>query len=87
MATGPVKFLKYTAGLTITVKKARRTDRTSFCKQNHLEPMNSTISSGDKPYQLLEHESIKQSGSFKIAEKLKDYMLLVKFNLSFMVVF
>ena len=32
-------------------------------------------------------ETIKQSGSFKIAEKLKDYMLLVKFNLSFMVVF
>ena len=30
---------------------------------------------------------MKQSGSFKIAEKLKDYMLLVKFNLSFMVVF
>ena len=29
----------------------------------------------------------KQSGSFKIADKLKDYMLLVKFNLSFMVVF
>ena len=49
--------------------------------------MNSTISSGDKPYLLKTPESIKQSGSFKIAEKLKDYMLLVKFNLSFMVVF
>ena len=35
----------------------------------------------------MEQESIKQSGSFKLAEKLKDYMLLVKFNLSFMVVF
>jgi heme o synthase len=49
--------------------------------------MNSTISSGDKPYRLMSPETIKQSGSFKIAEKLKDYMLLVKFNLSFMVVF
>ena len=59
----------------------------SSFKQNHLEPMNSTISSGDKPYRLMSPETIKQSGSFKIAEKLKDYMLLVKFNLSFMVVF
>jgi heme o synthase len=49
--------------------------------------MNSTISSGDKPYRLMEPENINQSGSFKIADKLKDYMLLVKFNLSFMVVF
>jgi heme o synthase len=49
--------------------------------------MNSTISPGDKPYHLMEQESIKQSGSFKLAQKLKDYMLLVKFNLSFMVVF
>jgi protoheme IX farnesyltransferase len=49
--------------------------------------MNSTISSGDKSYHLMEQESIKQSGSFKLAAKLKDYMLLVKFNLSFMVVF
>jgi protoheme IX farnesyltransferase len=49
--------------------------------------MNSTISSGDKPYRLMERESMNQSGSFKLAEKLKDYMLLVKFNLSFMVVF
>ena len=49
--------------------------------------MNSSISSGEKPYRLMERGSIKHSGSFKIAEKLKDYMLLVKFNLSFMVVF
>jgi protoheme IX farnesyltransferase len=49
--------------------------------------MNSTISSGDKPIFLKSPDTIKQSGSFKIAEKLKDYMLLVKFNLSFMVVF
>lgn len=35
----------------------------------------------------MEQESLKKSGSFKIAERLKDYMLLVKFNLSFMVVF
>jgi protoheme IX farnesyltransferase len=49
--------------------------------------MNSTISSGSKPFILNSPETIKQSGSFKIADKLKDYMLLVKFNLSFMVVF
>jgi heme o synthase len=49
--------------------------------------MSSTISSGDKPFRLMEQESIKKSGSFKLAEKLKDYMMLVKFNLSFMVVF
>ena len=49
--------------------------------------MNSTISSGDKPIFLKSPDTIKQSGSFKIAEKLRDYMLLVKFNLSFMVVF
>jgi protoheme IX farnesyltransferase len=67
----------------ITVK----TEKTSSCKQNHLEPMNSTISSGDKPIFLKSPDTIKQSGSFKIAEKLRDYMLLVKFNLSFMVVF
>ncbi len=35
----------------------------------------------------MEQETVKQSSSFKIAAKLKDYMLLVKFNLSFMVVF
>ncbi len=35
----------------------------------------------------MEQETIKQSGSFKIADKLKDYMLLIKFSLSFMVVF
>src|SRR6476646_11334775 len=64
-----------------------RTEKNSSCKLNHLEPMNSTISSGEKPYRLMEQDSIKQSSSFKIAEKLKDYMLLVKFNLSFMVVF
>ncbi len=56
-------------------------------KLNHLEPMNSTISSGPKPFRLNSPESLHQSGSFKIADKLKDYMLLVKFNLSFMVVF
>jgi len=49
--------------------------------------MNSTISSGDKPFHLMQQENLKQSGSFRLAEKLKDYMLLVKFNLSFMVVF
>ena len=30
---------------------------------------------------------MKQSSSFKIASKLQDYKLLIKFNLSFMVVF
>src|SRR3981081_2224910 len=32
-------------------------------------------------------ESAKQSSSLKIASKLQDYKLLIKFNLSFMVVF
>ena len=45
MVTGLVKFLKYIAGLMIMVKM----EENLFCKQNQLEPMNSTISSGDKP--------------------------------------
>jgi heme o synthase len=49
--------------------------------------MNSIISSVNKSYHLMEQDTVKQSSSFKIAAKLKDYMLLVKFNLSFMVVF
>jgi heme o synthase len=49
--------------------------------------MSSTISSREKPFHLMEQDTIKQSGSFKIADKLKDYIMLVKFNLSFMVVF
>jgi protoheme IX farnesyltransferase len=32
-------------------------------------------------------ETVKQSSSFKIISKLQDYKLLIKFNLSFMVVF
>ena len=32
-------------------------------------------------------ETVKQSSSFSIASKVKDYMVLVKFSLSFMVVF
>ncbi len=32
-------------------------------------------------------ETVKQSSSFKLAAKLQDYKLLIKFNLSFMVVF
>src|ERR1700681_3136281 len=87
MVTGRERSRKFTAGLMIMGKTEARTERISSFKQNHLEPMNSTISSGDKPYRLMSPESIKQSGSFKFAEKLKDYMLLVKFNLSFMVVF
>jgi heme o synthase len=35
----------------------------------------------------MQQESVKQSSSFKIASKLQDYKLLIKFNLSFMVVF
>jgi heme o synthase len=31
--------------------------------------------------------AVKQSSSFSIASKLKDYMQLIKFTLSFMVVF
>ncbi|HEY4155488.1 MAG TPA: protoheme IX farnesyltransferase, partial [Puia sp.] len=35
----------------------------------------------------MEKNTIKESSSFKVASKLKDYLLLIKFNLSFMVVF
>jgi len=35
----------------------------------------------------MQQESVEQSSSFKIAGKLQDYKLLIKFNLSFMVVF
>ena len=33
------------------------------------------------------HEKLQQSASFAIVDKLKDYMLLIKFTLSFTVVF
>jgi heme o synthase len=36
---------------------------------------------------LIQEQTVKQSVSFVIAEKLRDYKLLIKFNLSFMVVF
>jgi protoheme IX farnesyltransferase len=36
---------------------------------------------------LIQQETVKRSQSFAIAEKLRDYKLLIKFNLSFMVVF
>jgi len=36
---------------------------------------------------LTQQETVKHSQSFFIAEKLRDYKLLIKFNLSFMVVF
>jgi protoheme IX farnesyltransferase len=36
---------------------------------------------------MMQQETVKQSSSFKIASKLQDYKLLIKFNLSFMVVF
>lgn len=35
----------------------------------------------------MSEETVKQSSSFKFAGKLRDYKLLIKFNLSFMVVF
>lgn len=35
----------------------------------------------------MQQETVRQSSSFKIAGKLQDYKLLIKFNLSFMVVF
>src|SRR5271170_4011910 len=35
----------------------------------------------------MQQETVEQSSSFKIAGKLQDYKLLIKFNLSFMVVF
>ena len=35
----------------------------------------------------MSEETVKQSSSFKLASKLQDYKLLIKFNLSFMVVF
>ena len=35
----------------------------------------------------MRQETVKQSSSFKLAGKLRDYQLLIKFNLSFMVVF
>lgn len=36
---------------------------------------------------MMQQETVKSSSSFTIASKIKDYMLLVKFSLSFMVVF
>jgi len=38
-------------------------------------------------YRLKEQEHVAESGSYRIANKLRDYKLLVKFSLSFMVVF
>jgi protoheme IX farnesyltransferase len=38
-------------------------------------------------FMLMQQDSVKQSSSFKFASKLQDYKLLIKFNLSFMVVF
>src|ERR1700753_2060793 len=35
----------------------------------------------------MQQETVRQSGSFKAASKIQDYKLLIKFNLSFMVVF
>ncbi len=36
---------------------------------------------------LTQEETVKGSSSFKFASKLQDYKQLIKFNLSFMVVF
>jgi protoheme IX farnesyltransferase len=38
-------------------------------------------------YDMMQQETVKSSSSFTIASKVRDYMLLVKFSLSFMVVF
>ena len=83
MATGREKFRKYTAGHMIMA----RTEEILFRKLNLLEPMSSIISSGNKSDYLMDQDTVKQSSSFRLAAKLKDYLLLVKFNLSFMVVF
>jgi protoheme IX farnesyltransferase len=40
-----------------------------------------------KPYLVMPQDSILKSSSFTFASKLRDYMMLVKFSLSFMVVF
>ncbi len=39
------------------------------------------------PYILKQQDNVMNSGSFTVASKLRDYMMLVKFSLSFMVVF
>ncbi len=49
--------------------------------------MSHFINPGAKPEQLMDQDAVNQSGSYKIAAKLKDYLMLVKFSLSFMVVF
>lgn len=49
--------------------------------------MSVIISSGNKTDHVMEQDTVNESGSYRLASKLKDYMLLVKFNLSFMVVF
>ena len=36
---------------------------------------------------MMQQETVKSSSSFTIASKVRDYMLLIKFSLSFMVVF
>ncbi|RZK47630.1 MAG: protoheme IX farnesyltransferase, partial [Pedobacter sp.] len=36
---------------------------------------------------MTQDEIVKSSSSFTIASKVRDYMLLIKFSLSFMVVF
>jgi heme o synthase len=41
----------------------------------------------NKYFMLTQEETVKSSSSFKFASKLQDYKLLIKFNLSFMVVF
>lgn len=40
-----------------------------------------------KYIQMTQQETVKQSSSFTIAGKVRDYMMLIKFSLSFMVVF
>src|ERR1700712_2896587 len=81
--TGRVRFRKCIAGLMIIA----RMEEISFHKPNPSEPMSHFINPGAKPQHLMDQDAVNQSGSYKIAAKLKDYLLLVKFSLSFMVVF
>src|SRR5687767_4670003 len=75
MVTGQEKFLRFTDGHTIIVKMAENI----FLKQNRLHLMKSRTDN--------EVAGVTSTSSFTIASKIRDYMMLVKFSLSFMVVF
>ena len=75
MVTGQEKFLKFTDGHMITVKM----EENIFLKLNRLPLMKSRTDN--------EVAGVPSTSSFTIASKIRDYMMLVKFSLSFMVVF